>query len=192
MIWARGRLLARRLCLLLGFAAAILIAGILQREFEGNFHLVSDGVVYRSARLAGDSLRDRVSQYHIKSILNLMGREPESEWYQEEVAVATALGIARYDLKIPIKEDVSDDDLDRILAILRDAPKPILIHCNKGADRTGLIAALYLNQVEQIAADRAYEQLSLRYGHFPYLWSRTDAMDRTYWRYVRSHSGDAS
>ena len=188
MIGAKGRLLARRLCLLLGFAAAILIAGILQRELQGNFHVVSEGVVYRSARLAGDSLHDRVSRYHIKSILNLMGPEPESQWYKEEVAVATALGIARYDARIPTRKDVSDVDLDRILAILRDAPKPILIHCNAGADRTSLVAALYLYRMECKSADEAERQLSVRYGHFPFFGNSTIAMDRTFRRYAGTHS----
>jgi hypothetical protein len=66
-------------------------------------------------------------------------------------------------------------------------PKPMLIHCWGGADRTGLASALYLYGVKHQGSDQAAEQLSWRYGHLPYLWwSKTRAMDNTFNRYVDS------
>jgi protein tyrosine phosphatase (PTP) superfamily phosphohydrolase (DUF442 family) len=157
------------------------------REIQGNFYAVSEGVVYRSSQLENAALEHRIRQYKIKSILNLRGEHKESHWYQEEVRIARAFGVRHYDYAIPGTREVSDSDIDQILAIVRDAPKPLLIHCKEGADRTGLIAALYLNQIEKVAALKADEQLSILYGHFPYFWSRTSAMDRTFWRYVKTH-----
>ena len=65
----------------------------------------------------------------------------------------------------------------RISALLRSAPKPVLIHCQSGADRSGLVAALYEYTIAARPLEEAQEQLSLLFGHFPYLWSRTGAMD---------------
>lgn len=58
-----------------------------------------------------------------------------------------------------------------LLELLRRAPKPILIHCQGGADRSGLAAALYLAAIANAGEERAESQMSLRYGHIavPYL-----------------------
>ena len=47
-----------------------------------------------------------------------------------------------------------------------------------------LVAALYLAQIENRPVDEAAGQLSLIYGHFPYLTSKTGAMDRSFRDYV--------
>ena len=73
------------------------------------------------------------------------------------------------------------NQVNQLVAIMRDAPKPILIHCKAGADRTGLATALYLSRVALLSEKEAESQLSIRYGHvgIPYL-SATYAMDRTW------------
>ncbi|MFD2031462.1 tyrosine-protein phosphatase [Ancylobacter dichloromethanicus] len=50
---------------------------------------------------------------------------------------------------------------------MKDAKKPILIHCQAGADRSGLASALYLAAIKKNSAEAEAEaQLSIRYGHF--------------------------
>jgi hypothetical protein len=67
----------------------------------------------------------------------------------------------------------------------------VLIHCEAGADRSGLAAALYKLIVAKsphklIVAksppEEASAQLSFRYGHFPWLRNSTAAMARTFER----------
>jgi hypothetical protein len=87
------------------------------------------------------------------------------------------------------EHDVKDEDMEKVLAMIGDAPKPILIHCKSGADRTGLVAALYLYSVEGKSSDLAGRELSVFCGHIPYLYFRdTIAMDRSFMRYVEHHS----
>ncbi len=64
---------------------------------------------------------------------------------------------------------------------MRDAPKPLLIHCLAGADRTGLASALYVAGVEGRGELAAEWQLSIAYGHVgvPVL-SRAWAMNQTW------------
>ena len=65
--------------------------------------------------------------------------------------------------------------------LLAKVEKPVLIHCNWGADRTGLASALYLAAISKAGEEKAEGQLSLRYGHFsvPVL-SQAFAMDETF------------
>jgi len=155
---------------------------------QGNFHVVSDGRVYRSRQLDPDELARYAHDYGIKSVLNLRGKNLGAGWYQEEILAAESLGLRHYDYGISANRDVADHDIEKIVDILREAPKPILIHCNAGADRTSLVAALYLYRMECKSADEAERQLSVRYGHFPFFGNSTIAMNRTFRRYAGTHS----
>lgn len=154
---------------------------------QGNFHVVSTGRVYRSRQLDRNELARYVRDYGIKSVLNLRGKNPDAGWYQEEILAAQSLGLRHYDYGISAGRDVADHDVEKILDILREAPKPILIHCKSGADRTSLVAALYLFRLECRTAEEAERQLSLWYGHFPFFGNSTIAMDRTFSRYVHAN-----
>jgi hypothetical protein len=86
--------------------------------------------------------------------------------------------------------ELTPAQMAELAQILRDAPKPVLIHCGSGSDRTGLACALYLFDAGYPAEAVAY-QLSLRFGHFPYLWSGSWAMDNSLKAY-RDHLRAAS
>jgi protein tyrosine/serine phosphatase len=153
----------------------------------GNIHVVEDGKLYRSAQLDKAQFEQVINEYGIKSILNLRGDSPGEPWYDDEIAVSKTLGVKHFDYGIWASGIVTPKQIGEILKIVRDAPKPLLIHCQGGADRSGLVAALYVAEVEGKSADEADEQLSLFYGHFPYLTSKTDAMDKSFWAYVKAH-----
>ena len=155
---------------------------------QGNFHMVAPDRMYRSRQLNKAELLHYIKTYQIKSIVNLRGVNAGSEWYQDERRVEQELGVTHYDYGISANRDVSNEDLSAIMGILRDAPKPILIHCKSGADRTGLIAALYQYAQEGRSAEEATGQLSILYGHLPFFWNSTAAMDRTFQRYVSMHA----
>ena len=103
-----------------GYAAVII--------YQGNFSTVSPGVVYRSAQLSGPELESVARQYGIKSVLNLRGRNVGSRWYDEEVAQSRALGLVHYDYGISALRQVTPRQIADILDILREAPKPLLVH----------------------------------------------------------------
>ncbi|WP_219928901.1 tyrosine-protein phosphatase [Palleronia abyssalis] len=56
------------------------------------------------------------------------------------------------------------------MQVIRDAPKPLLIHCRGGADRTGLTCALYVAGIDGRGEDAAEAQLSISYGHIGIPW----------------------
>ncbi len=156
-------------------------------QLDGNIHVVEPGQLVRSAQLSKSGFARVIRNDDIKSIVNLRGAHPGAGWYDNEMAVSDSLGVKHYDYGISAERMVTPGQIDQILALLRAAPKPVLIHCQGGADRSGLVAALYEAEIVGRSSAVADQQLSLRYGHFPYLTSRTGAMDRSYWDYVAAH-----
>jgi protein tyrosine/serine phosphatase len=153
-------------------------------QLTGNVHAVQAGQLYRAGQLDSGQFVRVVHDDSIRSILNLRGAHPAAHWYDAELAVARRLGVTHYDFGISAERIVTPAQIDSILQIVRAAPKPLLIHCQGGADRSGLVSALYQAVIEGRSAGKADDQLSLRYGHFPWLGSRTDAMDKSFWAYV--------
>jgi len=62
-----------------------------------------------------------------------------------------------------------------LTGIFKSAPRPILIHCRAGADRSGLAAAMWKVIVDNTSKIEAGKQLSILYGHLPL--GPTSAMD---------------
>ena len=160
-------------------------------QYQGNFHAVKEGAFYRSAQLSNDELQRTIREHKIRSVLNLRGAHPGQAWYDEELAVSQSLGVAHYDYSLSAHRFVTGQQISEVLGILRDAPKPLLVHCKSGADRTGLVSALYRLAEEGENANQADRELSLYYGHFPYLASRSKAMDDSFWAFVGTQSSSA-
>ena len=147
----------------------------------GNIHTVVPGVLYRSAELSGAGFQQVIMRFHIHTVINLRGADPGQPWYEDELAAALASGAHHVDLRMSATHIPSPATLQEIKTILIYATPPILIHCEGGADRSGLVAALYELWVVHHSPAEAGSQLSFRYGHFPWLGSRTAAMDEA-WR----------
>ncbi len=157
---------------------------------DDNLHAVEPGVVYRSAQMSGAHLREAIAARHIRTVLNLRGANPGQRWYDDEVTVARDAGVRHVDIALSAREALSPRQLDDVRHALADSPKPLLIHCNGGSDRTGLVSALYLLS-RGAAPAVADEQLALRYGHFPWLGVKSVAMDRTFAAVVASEAASA-
>lgn len=172
-----------------GGLALLLIAGCIggwagYLQLVGNIHAVTPGVVYRSAQLNGERLSDTLKKYGIKSVINLRGDNPEEPWYNDEIVRTAEQGATHFDLGMYAKAAPDAKIIARMFNILKTAPRPILIHCYSGSDRTGLVAAVYKYFIEGRSAERAARQLSFRYGHFPWFGSGTKAMDETFTRLI--------
>lgn len=160
-------------------------AGFLQ--LTGNFHPVIAGELYRSAQPSPAQLARYVQENGIRTVINLRGAEEKAKWYEQEVAEAERLGVEHIDFRMSSSKELSTDKADQLLAIMRAAPKPILIHCTYGADRSGLASVIYSHQIAGISDGVAERQLSFFYGHvsLPYV-SAAYAMDRS-WEKLEDH-----
>ena len=156
-------------------------------RITGNIHAVEPGVVYRSGQLDAGQLQRLVDTKGIRTILNLRGAYPDRPWYQAEAEAARRLGVKHLSIHISADKEPRLETMAAIERALATAPKPLLIHCMGGADRSGLASAIYEFAVAGKPAALADDQLSFAYGHFPWLWSRTGAMDRAFQRFVTSN-----
>ncbi|NAW50989.1 protein tyrosine phosphatase [Elizabethkingia argentiflava] len=63
---------------------------------------------------------------------------------------------------------VTDKEIIQVLRILKTAPKPILVHCTYGSDRTGVVMAMYRIVFEDWSKDQAIEEM--KRGNYDYHW----------------------
>ncbi|HEY6483556.1 MAG TPA: tyrosine-protein phosphatase [Steroidobacteraceae bacterium] len=71
-----------------------------------------------------------------------------------------------------------DEHVAVFLAIVKQARKPVFVHCRAGIDRTGVLAATYRVVIEGVSREKAIAEM----GRFHSPWQRIDA------RYIRSLS----
>jgi protein tyrosine/serine phosphatase len=163
---SKTRVAATAIALVLGSLAAY--AGALQ--ISGNFHTVVAGQLYRSAQPTSAQLERYVRDHGIETVINLRG-ENTADWYKQEIATSEKLGIKHIDFRMSASQELDPERAAELVAVMKSAPKPILIHCQAGADRSGLASALYSHWVAQKSEHFAEGQLSFYYGHvgLPYV-----------------------
>lgn len=166
-----------------GVGCALFAAVLGIEQATGNLHEVVPGVVFRSGQLDPDRFQRVADRFGIRSVLNLRGAAPGTEWYDKERALSAEAGIVHADFAMTSREVLPAERARDLIALMRDLPTPILIHCEHGSDRSGLASALYLAAVAGASEDEAEEQLSIAYGHFSVPWlSATWPMDETFER----------
>lgn len=176
------RIAVRLLCaviLLIGCAALIWWT----IQWRDNFHEVDPKRFYRSAQMDGQTLRQIINQHGIKTVLNLRGTNHGQPWYDGEVTVTEATGVRLLDVPLSAYRELTLEQMQALVLLMKTSPKPLLVHCASGADRTGLAAALYkLSQGAPLSV--ADDELSAKYGHFPMLVSDSAAMGRSLTKYA--------
>lgn len=169
----------------LGLVAVIaaLVGYLAWLQASGNFHEVSPGTVYRAAQMDGQALARWRREYGIASVLNLRGENSGADWYETELALTDRLGIDHIDFRMSASHQLTGPEALELTEIMRRAPKPMLIHCQGGSDRTGLASALYVAAIDGRDEAAAEWQLSLAFGHIGIPWlSKAWPMDETWER----------
>lgn len=131
-----------------------------------NFHWILRGEAARAAQAWGGFLEPFLARRGIKSIINLRGDNSDLSWWQYETRVARNLGIAHLDTMMDSRKLPTRKMLMRLIESFETAPRPFLLKCSGGQDRTSFAAALYLiHRDGWKALDKAREQ----FARFPYL-----------------------
>jgi uncharacterized protein (TIGR01244 family) len=133
-----------------------------------NFHVVISGCVYRSGQLSPESLEDCIAHQGIRSVINLRGANPGDDWYEQERAVARRHGLQFYDLPVD-SQCPTPLELRQLLGVLEPCSKPVLVHCQSGIDRSGIVSAICVLLLDESGSvDQARAHLGWRYGHMPW------------------------
>lgn len=128
-----------------------------------NFQEVT-GNIYRGGRPATGDLAAAQRDQGIRTVLNL---ENDTKAIREDQKTAMALGMRFISRPMSAYERPNDSQVDQILAALQDASNfPILIHCRRGQDRTGVIIGLYRVLEQGWLPSQAYDEM-LRIGFHP-------------------------
>ena len=146
-------------------------------QLRGNFHTVVEGELYRSGQLNDVQMAKYQRKYNIKTIINLRGDNHGKKWYDDEIQTSKQLGINHINFRMSEKREFTKVQVEELVEIYKHAPKPILIHCRAGSDRTGLAAAVYIAKLSNEGEDEAEDQLSIYYGHVSLPWASKHKMD---------------
>ncbi len=142
-------------------------------EVFDNFYTVDEGQFYRSHLLPPQTLDKYIKKIGIKTVLHLCG-ELDGESCASEKAVAEQNGIFFFSLSMSAVYLTNNTDLMKVLTIFQEAPRPILVHCMGGADRTGEVSALWVLDQQKKDKSEAFKQLAITYGHRKYKNSAKD------------------
>jgi len=124
-----------------------------------NFHQVNENL-YRGAQPQRGGLK-KLSELGIKTVINLRG---ESEDTRKEQADAEAAGMRYFNIPMSGLGRPTDQQVERALTVI-DAREnwPVFVHCQRGADRTGVIIAVYRILHSQWTAEQAIDEAK-RFG----------------------------
>jgi protein tyrosine/serine phosphatase len=123
--------------------------------FKRFYQLNTD--VYRSEQPSKKEMQF-LESYGIKTILNFRRKRDNIK-----KAKGTSLKLERLPLKA---KTLNEDDVFNALKLIKDAEKPILVHCWHGSDRTGAIMAAYRMVFENWTKEKAIAEFTE--PHFGY------------------------
>lgn len=147
----------RRLLFIAG-SAAVALAAARAAELPRNFHEVdAENRIFRSAQPDREEFRE-LERRGFRTILNLRNFHSDRRKIR---------GLQLRECPVPCNAgSVAEADLDRALRILRDEPKPLLIHCWHGSDRTGTVVAAFRIVFNGWEVETAIEEMCRpQYGH---------------------------
>lgn len=132
---------------------------------EDNFFAVQRAHCYRSRQLSAARFEHYIRLFDIKTIINLRGVESRPKWWQDEVNICRKYNVHHYNIPMDSRFMTPKKQLLELLYLYDNAPRPILIHCKSGADRTGEAAAIWVMDQMQLSKEEASHQLSIEFGH---------------------------
>lgn len=169
-----------------------------------NFHTFGEGL-YRGARPDGAGLT-YLKSLGIKTVINLQGgdlnkvalrwivsrMEPGEapEMIQAEKENTEKLGMNFINVPLDSLSDVTTLEAQQINFLVKfmqdPSNQPLYIHCEHGADRTGLVVALYQVFVQGWTPQAAYEQMEA-FGHDTIHAIFTHELNEFYWDETKNY-----
>jgi hypothetical protein len=131
-----------------------------------NFHWIVPGEAARASQahfgMLGQFLRNR----GIRSLINLRGENRDLSWWRYETGVAERLGIGHFDVMLDSRRLPTRLMLGGLFDAFDAAPRPFVLKCSGGQDRSSLAAALFLLHRD---GWRAQPEAERQFAQFPYL-----------------------
>ncbi|MCM3903584.1 MAG: tyrosine-protein phosphatase [Pyrinomonadaceae bacterium] len=143
-----------------------------------NFHKVND-MVYRGAQPRSGGL-ELLKQLGIKTAVNL--RDDDDRAKQEEASARVA-GLQYFNFPFARWGRPQDKEMEQVLSIINNpANQPVFVHCKHGADRTGVVVAVYRITHDGWTSGQAKAEAK-RYGLKPWQLGMKDYIHDFYQRH---------
>jgi tyrosine-protein phosphatase SIW14 len=111
-----------------------------QNENLPNFQKVDDHV-YRGAQPTNSGFKD-LAQLGIKTVVDLRDIGEHSQ--ADEQKIVTDLGMRYVSIPMHGMSTPKDDQVAAVQAVFNETTGgPVFVHCKRGADRTGMVVAVY-------------------------------------------------
>lgn len=125
------------------------LTGLFGSRYDGlvHFHVVAPGVLMRCGQPRLRDLKWIRDAHGLKTIVCARGgtRHPlRGSWFRQERAWCAATGVHLEHMPFSDAAAPPPDVFERFLAIVGDlARRPVLVHCEQGFHRTGILCAAY-------------------------------------------------
>jgi len=176
--------------------AALLVGGPLwyanyhQRRFR-NFHVVEEGILYRSAQLNLAGLKRLLHDCQIKTVISLRDGEKandlEEEAYLDKETFCNFVRIPPRPWSAPDGSIPAEIGIQQFREVMDNpANYPVLVHCFAGIHRTGAVCAIYRMDYDGWTNDEAMAEME----RFGYTAQHLDVLP--YLRHYQPHRTTAS
>lgn len=126
---------------------------------------------FRSAQPAEQDLPWMIRELGLQSVLVLRGTiEP---W---ESSLLAETGLELHHVPMSATRAPTDEQVDQLLTIAASAAKPMLTHCEGGADRTGVWSFLVRYEELGLEQETSLRALGARYFHLPEVNAETEVL----------------
>ncbi len=127
---------------------------VVDRDRDGRAILV------RSGQPTAQTLERLRAQHGIRTVVNLRGEHPGKAWWEEERRGVAAIGAEWVQWPTGGRERPPPETVAAFLDLIEDpGARPVLVHCESGIHRTGMLVAVYRMQYQQWSAERALAEL---------------------------------
>src|SRR4051794_2957615 len=157
-------------------------------EILYNFYWITPGEIARSSQAYTGFLKQLLRERGIRGVVNLRGAKPGWRWWNYETRVCAELGVPHRDVRFNSRRLPSRAILLDMLNAFDEAPRPFLVKCSGGQDRTSFASALYLLHTREWDAREHAEAQFARwpYLHFP---KRQQRWLRAFLRFTEERGG---
>ncbi|HVU20446.1 MAG TPA: hypothetical protein VHE09_06910 [Rhizomicrobium sp.] len=134
-----------------------------------NFYWIDGRDAARASQAYLGALGTFLRSNCLKAVINLRGAHTKVSWWRYEHETCAKLGVAHFDVTLNSRRLPLRNMLVSLFDAFDAAPKPFVVKCAGGQDRTSLAAALYIvHRHGWGARERAQKQFSrFPYLHFP-------------------------